>query len=47
MMFDLHAHILPGIDDGAKTPDETLEMSTSGGQVRYEGHSWQPRIART
>ena len=26
-MFDLHAHILPGIDDGARTPDETLEMS--------------------
>ena len=26
-MFDLHAHILPGIDDGARTPKETLEMS--------------------
>ena len=26
-MFDLHAHILPGIDDGARTPEETLEMS--------------------
>ena len=26
-MFDLHAHILPGVDDGARTPEETLEMS--------------------
>ena len=26
-MFDLHAHILPGIDDGARTPKETMEMS--------------------
>ena len=26
-MFDLHAHILPGIDDGARTPEDTLEMS--------------------
>ena len=26
-MFDLHAHILPGVDDGARTPKETLEMS--------------------
>ena len=26
-MFDLHAHILPGIDDGARTPKETLKIS--------------------
>jgi len=25
-MYDIHSHILPGIDDGAKTPKETLEM---------------------
>lgn len=25
-MYDLHAHILPGVDDGAKTPEDTLEM---------------------
>ena len=25
-MYDLHAHILPGVDDGARDPDETLEM---------------------
>ena len=26
-MYDLHAHILPGVDDGAKIPQDTLEMS--------------------
>ncbi len=25
-MFDLHSHILPGLDDGAKTLEESLEM---------------------
>ena len=26
-MIDIHCHILPGIDDGAKSMDETLEMA--------------------
>ncbi|MBU2622311.1 MAG: hypothetical protein KKD92_08345 [Proteobacteria bacterium] len=26
-MIDLHCHILPGIDDGAKTPEESLKMA--------------------
>lgn len=26
-MIDLHCHILPGIDDGAKTMDDSLEMA--------------------
>ena len=26
-MYDLHAHILPGVDDGAKTPEDTIEMA--------------------
>src|SRR3954469_25804967 len=26
-MFDLHSHILPGVDDGAATLDESLEMA--------------------
>ena len=25
-MFDIHCHILPGVDDGARTPDETGQM---------------------
>ena len=31
-MFDLHAHILPGVDDGARTPEETLEMSRAAAE---------------
>lgn len=27
LMLDLHCHILPGIDDGAKTMEESLEMA--------------------
>ena len=26
-MYDLHTHILPGVDDGAVTPEDTLAMS--------------------
>jgi len=26
-VIDLHCHILPGIDDGAKTPEESLKMA--------------------
>ena len=26
-MIDLHCHILPGIDDGSKDIEETLEMA--------------------
>lgn len=26
-MYDLHAHILPGVDDGAKVPQDTLDMA--------------------
>lgn len=26
-MYDLHCHILPGLDDGAQTPDDTLRMA--------------------
>ena len=25
-MYDLHSHVLPGLDDGAKTVDESMEM---------------------
>ena len=26
-MIDLHSHILPGLDDGARTPDESVEIA--------------------
>jgi len=25
-MIDIHSHILPGVDDGARTLDEALDM---------------------
>ncbi|MFC6465180.1 tyrosine-protein phosphatase [Marinilactibacillus sp. GCM10026970] len=31
-MIDLHCHILPGIDDGAKTIDESLQMAKTAVQ---------------
>ena len=31
-MYDLHAHILPGVDDGAKTPQDALEMARIAAQ---------------
>lgn len=32
-MYDLHAHILPGVDDGATTPQDTLAMSRVAAQT--------------
>jgi tyrosine-protein phosphatase YwqE len=26
LMVDMHSHVLPGIDDGAKTPEESIEL---------------------
>ena len=31
-MYDLHAHILPGVDDGAKTPEDTVAMARVGSE---------------
>ena len=31
-MYDLHAHILPGVDDGARNIDQTLEMARVAAQ---------------
>jgi protein-tyrosine phosphatase len=31
-VYDLHAHILPGVDDGAETIEETLEMARVAAQ---------------
>ena len=31
-MYDLHVHILPGIDDGPETIDESFQM----GKIAYE-----------
>ena len=31
-MYDLHAHLLPGVDDGAKTIEDTIEMARVAAQ---------------
>ncbi len=30
-MIDLHSHILPGLDDGARDLDEAVEIATAAG----------------
>ncbi len=32
MYHDLHAHILPGVDDGAKTPEDTIAMARAAAE---------------
>lgn len=55
MIVDLHSHILPGVDDGAYTMDDAVEMARqaahSGVQIlvatphyRYYGHDNQSQI---
>ena len=52
-LIDLHCHILPGIDDGPKTLDESLEMARIFEQAGYShvvatphavpGTTWMPK----
>lgn len=37
-MIDLHCHILPGLDDGAQSMEEALEMARDGCSGRYDRH---------
>ena len=32
-MYDLHAHILPGVDDGARTEDDSLRMARAAAET--------------
>lgn len=36
-MIDLHAHILPGIDDGAQTMEESMEMIREAQKQGFQG----------
>jgi protein-tyrosine phosphatase len=36
-MIDLHSHILPGIDDGARNPEESLEMARIAFEEGFSG----------
>lgn len=41
-MIDLHTHLLPGIDDGAKDLEETMKM-TEANIFRTSGQRSVPR----
>lgn len=41
MVSDFHSHILPAIDDGSSSVEESLEM------LRQEGHQGVPRVVAT
>ena len=36
MFYDIHCHILPGIDDGARDIDESIQMSRLAAQDQIE-----------
>jgi len=47
-MIDIHAHILPGIDDGAEDVYDTLEMARMAADsgvdkiiAQYPGNVWE------
>ena len=35
-MVDIHSHVLPGIDDGARTLEEGVEMGRSWEWTKFE-----------
>jgi len=45
-MIDLHCHILPGLDDGAKTLDEALGMARIAAEDGIETMVATPHIFR-
>ena len=41
-MFDLHSHILPGLDDGAKTIEESMKMLRVAAEDGIKGMAATP-----
>ncbi len=46
-MIDLHTHILPGMDDGAKTVEEALQMLRTEAEQGVEAVALTPHYYRT
>ncbi len=46
MITDIHSHILPGIDDGAKTMEEAVRLATSMASWGFERITCTPHIMR-
>src|ERR1043165_5727022 len=44
LKVDLHSHLLPGIDDGAKNPEETIELIRGLQSLGYEKCITTPHI---
>ena len=42
--IDIHNHILPGIDDGAKTVEDSFEMIDALNKLGFEGLIHTPHI---
>ncbi len=46
MITDIHSHILPGIDDGAKTTEEAISLARSMASWGFERITCTPHIMR-
>ncbi len=46
MIIDLHCHIVPGIDDGARTMEEAISLATSMASWGFERITCTPHIMR-
>ncbi|HMI07330.1 MAG TPA: CpsB/CapC family capsule biosynthesis tyrosine phosphatase [Flavobacterium sp.] len=44
--IDIHSHLLPGIDDGAKTPDDTLDLIADLKQLGFGQFITTPHVMR-
>lgn len=43
-MIDLHSHILPGVDDGARTPEESVEIALAAVDAGVETMAATPHV---
>ena len=46
MKIDIHSHILPGIDDGAKTIEESVQLVTEMAGWGFERLTCTPHITK-
>lgn len=46
MKIDIHSHILPGIDDGARTLEESVQLVSEMAGWGFERITCTPQIGR-
>ena len=44
LVWDLHSHLVPGVDDGAQTIDDALDMVGAMAQLGYRGMVLTPHV---